>query len=261
MGQSLINKPANYNLVADPTSCPTATPEVLINPSAPSESLMIKKIMGTFACGVKMPNTNRVLTQAELDCFVDWVNGVITESGGTVTTGGTPTAASTTTGGTMTSTVTTTSTTIGGTDTTGTVTSTSTSSTTGTATAGGEPPPPTWETMRNAITYSTIFCAASDCHGNFEGRLNLQDDEGLYTRLTTWTSELCGNKLVVNPGNPEHSAILDVFTTGCGDVFPKCQVGTECIPQMPIGCQPGFDCIAPEKTEAIRQWIANGAPP
>lgn len=264
LGQSLINKPANYNLVADPTSCPQATPELLINPGAPSESLILKKIIGTQACGVKMPNvTNGDLTQAEIDCFVNWVNGVITESGGTVTTGGTPTVSAATTASTTGGGTTTGGTTTGTVTTTGVATTTGTSTATATSTTGG-PPPATWDTLRYAITYSSITCAGSDCHGGFEHRLDLRDDlttngQALYDQLTTWTSELCGNKLVVNPGNPDQSAILDVLTTGCGAVAPNCVVGEECIPQMPFNCQPGFDCVPDDKIEAIRQWIADGA--
>ena len=81
LGESLLGKPANYDLVADPKTCPTLDPEQLINPSAPDESLILKKIMGTQACGVKMPNlANRDWPPSDVDCFVGWVNSVIDDS-------------------------------------------------------------------------------------------------------------------------------------------------------------------------------------
>jgi hypothetical protein len=212
-----------------------------------------------------MPNvTDGALTQTEIDCFVSWVNGVITQNGGTVTTGGTPTATNaatttSTTGAATTGVVTTGIATTGVVTTTGTTTGV-TSTATATSTTGTAEIPATWETMRDTIVYSSIFCAGSDCHGGVDKRLDLRDDGDLYYELTTWISELCGNKFVVNPGNPDQSAILDVLTTGCGAVAPNCLIGQECIPQMPVNCTPGFDCVAPEKIEAIRQWIANGAP-
>lgn len=243
LGQVLMNKPANYELTANPPECPQATPELLINSAAPAESLMLKKVLGTQACGLKMPNVkDGDLTPDEVNCLTSWIQGAITAAGLTVTGGVTSSSAASTTGG--------------GTTTGGTATGTST-----TGDSGPLPPSPTFRTMRDVINFSSISCLGSDCHGGVEGRLNLRDDAMLYERLTTWTSELCGNKLVVNPSNPDQSAILDVLTTGCGNVSPNCLVGTECIPQMPMKCTPGFDCIGADYVDNLRQWIAAGAPP
>lgn len=105
---------------------------------------------------------------------------------------------------------------------------------------------------------------SADCHGGHEGRVDFRPDmpgiTPLYERLTTWYSDVCG-KLVVSPGNPDQSALLQVLTTGCGNVVPKCLIGTECIPRMPLECEDGAGCIPPDYVEALRQWIANGAPP
>lgn len=81
VAQTLIGTPANYALVADPSTCPKSSPELLINPTAPSESLILKKITDTQACGVKMPNSSTPLTQEQVNCFVDWVNAVTGQSG------------------------------------------------------------------------------------------------------------------------------------------------------------------------------------
>lgn len=258
VGQTLLNTPATYEYVSNyEAECPTTNPELLINSSAPNESLMLKKIFGTQACGVKMPNsTTKVLSQQELDCFVDYVYGVIAESSGmvgTITTNVSNTATSTTGVGTTTT----------GTGTTGSSTGTGgATSTTGTATTGGGPPP-TFETVKVVLTQNVTNCSGSDCHGGVEYRVDFRDDpmiaESLYQRLTTWYSDLCGMN-VVTPGQPENSALLKVLTEGCGTVYDMCEIGTECIPRMPLNCEDGYDCIPPDYVEAVRQWIANGAP-
>lgn len=267
VGQTLIGKPANYNLIADPTPCPTANPELLINASAPAESLILKKIMGTHTCGVRMPNKSdgTTLTQAEIDCFVDWVNGTITDAGGTVTGGATVSSTSASATVTSTSTSTTGTSTTGTSTTTGSTTSTSTS--TSSSTTGGDIPPATYETVEFVLTMNQLNCTSSDCHGGVENRIDFRpqipgmpDAPSLYERITTWNSDVCGNP-VVNPGNPEQSAIIQVLTTGCGTVTPMCEIGVECIPRMPLECTEGTDCIPANYVEAIRQWIAAGAPP
>jgi len=267
LAQVLMDKPANYNLIADMTSCPTATPELLINSAAPAESLILKKIMGTQACGVKMPNvTGGDLTQAEIDCFVSWVNASTGHDPGPVTT-----ASTGTTGTTGAATTGTASTSSGSTGTTGAATTTGTTgATTGTTgattgaatttgtTGGAVVPGPNFETMVVVATQNPLNCSSSDCHGGFEGRLDLREAT-LYESVTSWSSEVCG-KPVISPGDPDGSALIQVLTTGCGNVTPDCMIGTECIPRMPLECVDGVDCIPPEYIDALRQWITNGAP-
>lgn len=254
LGQSLIGKPANYDLVVDATACPTNNPELLIHPSIPAESLILKKLFGTQACGLAMPNTtaaSAMLTEGDKACFVDWVNGVITESGGTVSSDVSVTAATAAT--TTTSPV---GTITGAVTTAGSVTIT----TTGGGTTGGAEIAATFETAVIVFTTNQPTCTSADCHGGHPGAIDLRPDEELYERLTTTSSEVCGN-LIVNPGSPDQSALVQVLTTGCGNVAPQCSIGTECIPRMPLECTEGFDCIPPNYIEALRQWIANGAPP
>ena len=195
-----------------------------------------------------------------------------------MTSGSTATSTSTTgvatTGAATTGAATTGAATTGATTTAGT---TGTVATTGAATTGaggasstgsssattGSTIPATFETVKLVLSQSSITCIGSDCHGGFENRLDLRDDPsltpGLYERLTTWTSDVCG-KVVVSPSNPDASALLQVLTTGC-NFTPGCEIGTACIPRMPYNCTDGFDCTPPEYIEAIRQWIAAGAPP
>jgi len=258
LGQSLLGKPANYNLIVDATKCPTTNPELLINPNAPAESLILKKIFGTQTCGLIMPNTTmaaKQLSDADKACFVDWVDGVITESGATVTSN-----AAVTTVTTVTTLTTDTSSTITSGSTTTSASAVSSSTTVGTTTTGGAEIPATFDTLKLILTMNQINCTGSDCHGGVTQRIDLRPSvDGLYERLTTTTSEVCG-KLIVSPGYPDESALLQVLTTGCGNVVPNCEIGVECIPRMPIECTEGVDCIPPDYIEALRQWIANGAP-
>ncbi|HEY5960428.1 MAG TPA: hypothetical protein VIV60_27935 [Polyangiaceae bacterium] len=222
--QVLIGKAANYTLVADPSACPSDHPELLVNPTTPSESLILKKIKGTQSCGVRMPNAKSTLSQDQIACFVDWVNamtGKTDSNGGSGGTGGT-----------------------------------------GGATAAGDTSriPPTFDTVKTILTENVTSCVGSDCHGGHPARLNLQVNDGLLGRLTSSDSKLCGMP-IVDPGRPNNSAIVKVLREGCGTVTPNCLVGTACIPRMPIGCTEGFDCISEEYIKAIEQWITDGAKP
>jgi hypothetical protein len=73
------------------------------------------------------------------------------------------------------------------------------------------------------------------------------DDEMLYATLTTYTSGACGDRLLVTPFMPEESAFLLAQEGKCAY-----------IPQMPLGCVD--DCTPAADLEAVRQWIAAGAP-
>jgi hypothetical protein len=221
--QFLMDRPANYTLVADPTQCPTDDPELLIDRGAPSESLLLKKITGTQTCGVKMPNSSTALTQQQLDCFVDWVYAATGNSGtGGAGSGGAGSGGRAATGG----------------------------------TASGIPP--TFQTVKTVLTDNLTPCVSSDCHGGHPGRLNLLVDSGLLNRLTSSESDVCAMP-VVDPGQPSNSALVKLLRGGCGTVTPNCLIGTECIPQMPLNCTDGVDCIPEDYIQAIEQWIADGA--
>ena len=251
--QQLVGRAANYTLVADSSSCPTGDPELLINPTVPSESLILKKITGTQACGVRMPSTGAILNQQQIDCFVDWINGVTGSSGtggagsGGAGSGGAGSGGAGSGGA--------------GSGGAGSGGAGSGGMSSGGANMGGASAvPPTYETVQVILTQNVTTCVGSDCHGGHQGRVDLRVDDGLLARLTSSTSELCGMP-IVDPGNPNNSALVKVLTEGCGDISPECLIGTECIPRMPLDCQDGFDCIPADYIDALRQWIMDGAQP
>jgi hypothetical protein len=73
----VYNKPGSYTNVADPTTCPTATPELLIDPAGLDTSLMWKKIQGTQACGEQMPNGGITFDDTETACFKAWLESIL----------------------------------------------------------------------------------------------------------------------------------------------------------------------------------------
>jgi hypothetical protein len=89
-------------------------------------------------------------------------------------------------------------------------------------------------------------CGFSDCHASGD-KLKLEDDDELYSTLTTYVVEDCGHRVLVEPGTPEESAFWLVMQGECEDV-----------PQMPRGCVD--NCIPDEYIDGVGQWIAKGAP-
>jgi hypothetical protein len=115
---------------------------------------------------------------------------------------------------------------------------------------GGDAIPPTFATLQLVIM--ALGCDGSDCHSGSEfNPLDLVRDQDLYMNLTTTIAEKCENLPIVDPGNPDGSALMKVITGPCGD-----------LPQMPAGCVPGEGggCVPPEYIAAIEQWITDGAP-
>jgi hypothetical protein len=130
------------------------------------------------------------------------------------------------------------------------------SSTTGTVmcdnSGGGVVIEPTFETFKTIIRYSNPTCAASDCHGNNEANpLDLTIDDELMMNLLNTTSEACGNVPVVDPGNPEGSALVMLLKGPCGE-----------LERMPRNCNNAEDCncVPDNYIAAVEQWIAMGAP-
>jgi hypothetical protein len=78
----LVNVPASYHHVSDPSLCPTE-PELLIDPLDIEQSLLIKKLTGEQICGEEMPKfpypewgaTNNPGEQREqlVSCIREWV--------------------------------------------------------------------------------------------------------------------------------------------------------------------------------------------
>jgi hypothetical protein len=264
LAQALMGVPANYDLVADSSACPKSNPELLINPTDPSESLVIKKITDTQACGVKMPNSSTPLTQDQINCFVSWVNASTANSSGAggSNSGGAGSGGRSSIGGTSPRS----STSSGGRSGSGGASSRGGTGTGGKAGTGGSASTtvsgiaPTFDTVKLVFTQNVTPCVGSDCHGGHAGRLNLLVDSGLLSRLKSSNSQIC-NMPVVDPGNASNSALVKVMREGCGNVTPNCAIGSQCIPRMPLNCEEGVDCIPEDYIQAIEQWIANGANP
>lgn len=168
-------------------------------------------------------------------------------TGGTAT-GGT-TAGGTSAGGAAT----------GGTDTGG-------SASDGGSATGGSGPEATFATLQQVIQLAV--CNASDCHGAHPGTLDLSLNADLYTRLMAAESEIC-EQPVIDPGNPDNSAIITLMKGPCGTYTNECEMNpsgpdqafVECLPRMPANpCTPGVDCVPDYYIEAISQWILAGAP-
>src|SRR5690606_10788598 len=73
----LIGLEAVY-LIEDPdeaATCPT-TPELIIDPANPLQSLLLKKIRGEQTCGDPMPLTTP-LDEGAIQCFEEWTAGVV----------------------------------------------------------------------------------------------------------------------------------------------------------------------------------------
>jgi hypothetical protein len=75
LAADITNMPASYAGVTDIASCPTPA-ELLINQTTPSESLMLKKLLGTQTCGDSMPSASVPITPADRDCIIAWANGL-----------------------------------------------------------------------------------------------------------------------------------------------------------------------------------------
>jgi hypothetical protein len=126
-----------------------------------------------------------------------------------------------------------------------------------------------YQTLRDVLSGYKIdrpdySCASADCHSGGHDHsavpLRLVQDEQLYMELLTHMSVKCGNIPVVDPGNPEGSALVKVLTEGCDE---NLNPDEEPIPLMPYGCEKtewDNSCVADEYVTAIEEWILAGAP-
>jgi hypothetical protein len=124
---------------------------------------------------------------------------------------------------------------------------------------GGNEIPATFETIKLVFGGGggIMPCSAAPCHGvagvappGKPLELPPNDDQQLYTNLTTYVSTACNDTKLVTPGNPAQSALLRILKGPCGMT-----------PRMPYGCDPqAGDCIPDEYIAAVERWIAGGAP-
>jgi hypothetical protein len=150
---------------------------------------------------------------------------------------------------------------------------------TGGAATGGESPsgggngtgggyPATYATVTNLVGLGLngmyIACGNSSCHnGETQPRMfweSSADDALLYQTLTTFAADLCDNKVLVVPNDPENSALLSILRGECDDfVSPPSPPMSS---RMPSGCDPDpvtGNCLDEATIGSIEQWIASGA--
>jgi len=125
----------------------------------------------------------------------------------------------------------------------------------GADTAPPDAPPgdPTLSAIRADIFNGT--CALGSCHANptLAAKLDLHNN-GLCHLLVTHKSCLFGNKMLVVPGKPEASFLLDKLRgTGLDDTpDPACATSNE---RMPLGQPP----LSGAKLAQVEAWIRTGA--
>lgn len=126
--------------------------------------------------------------------------------------------------------------------------STSVSTGGGGSTGSGSGIEPTFETVKFVI--ENVTCFGAGCHNDELNPLDLQIDGQLHMRLTSHISKNCGNIPVVNPGNPQESALIKILEGPCGST-----------PRMPLECVNDGDakCVPDDYIQALTQWIADGA--
>jgi hypothetical protein len=102
-------------------------------------------------------------------------------------------------------------------------------------------------------------CFASDCHGTSDvhpERLVLEQDAGLLDRMKSHVAHNCNDLLVIQPGEPQNSALVRALNGECIDA------GGSALERMPGGCNttPDCNCFYPSWMAAIEAWITAGAP-
>ena len=115
----------------------------------------------------------------------------------------------------------------------------------GAAGSGGAPLAPTFAVVAEIMRQN---CGALSCHGGGpEGQdLVFVDASSLYGILTTKVVTECGGALLVKPGDPANSALVQLPSWQCGDLV------------MPKGCIDD-PCLTLPEMDAIRAWISAGA--
>jgi hypothetical protein len=96
-----------------------------------------------------------------------------------------------------------------------------------------------------------VPCNSSDCHGHEMNGLHLVGTaDDMYEALLNTVSEPCENLPIVDPGNPEGSALVKLLNGPCGK-----------LPHMPAGCSTEQgNCLADKYLKAVEDWITAGAP-
>ena len=92
-----------------------------------------------------------------------------------------------------------------------------------------------------------LNCALSGCHAGPNPQQGMDLSEGqAFDNIVNVQSNEMPSLLRVDPGNPQNSYLFQKITGATGIVGS----------QMPLGRAP----LSAEEIEAVRQWIADGAP-
>jgi len=117
-----------------------------------------------------------------------------------------------------------------------------------------------WAGVREVVD---LTCQGADCHAQGDrepilfGLTGPLSDADLYTKLTTFKSARCMDRMMVKPCAPTESA----FYLAQAGLCEGGGGGDGPLPYMPFGCMPIYDnCTAAPLLEGIKQWIAKGAP-
>ena len=94
-------------------------------------------------------------------------------------------------------------------------------------------------------------CAKAGCHGTGFGAkmptLTNTNPQTQYQNLTNTMVQECGNKPLVDPGDPANSAILALVQQDCGEFI------------MPADCD-SDPCIPQANIDTLTAWIQGNAP-
>ena len=73
LGARLSTTPAGYKMVTtNADKCVQGA--LIIDPNTPANSILLKKVNNTQACGGAMPSTGGITDAADLKCITDWIN-------------------------------------------------------------------------------------------------------------------------------------------------------------------------------------------
>ena len=103
------------------------------------------------------------------------------------------------------------------------------------ADSGGGSPYANFAAIREIVLFK---CGGAGCHSG-EREPRLVDEAKLYSTLTTYVSQRCGNRVLVKPGSPQESAFYLAQNALCETNLPK----------MPLGCVD--NCTPPITSKAF----------
>ena len=114
------------------------------------------------------------------------------------------------------------------------------------ACGGDEGPTPQWSVLQAEVFKPS--CAFASCHGGDAPEQGLHLGNITRAMLVERPSQQAQGRMLVVPGDPAASYLLEKLAK------PQPQVGNQMPPRGAGGALPS------KQVDAVRQWIANGAP-